>query len=167
MLHKFLYYVTEFSRTIRTSWLVWNSSHLDACVTVIIYWFYIVAFNTEIKNSIIHMTIFLGSTIISHTTKPFIWSKLDKEWRILYHPLKLWKENSDSQQFHQYQNHLSLRTRQWHMVLVIQVLAWDRHKNMAGLNQLMGSNLTSPFRKHAKYISLYFFLRRQHFRQFK
>jgi hypothetical protein len=84
-----------------------------------------------------------------------------------YHPLKLWKENSDGQQFHQYQNHLSLRTRQWHMVLEIQVLAWDRHKNMAGLNQLMGSNLTTPFRKHAKYISLYLFLRRQHFRQFK
>jgi len=26
-----------------------------------------------------------------------------------------------------------------HMTLEIQVLAWDRHKNVVGLNQLMGS----------------------------
>jgi len=25
-----------------------------------------------------------------------------------------------------------------HMMLVIQILAWDRHKNVAGLNRLMG-----------------------------
>jgi hypothetical protein len=28
-----------------------------------------------------------------------------------------------------------------HWTLEIQVLAWDRHNNMAGLNQLMGSQL--------------------------
>jgi len=34
-------------------------------------------------------------------------------------------------------------TKTWHMVLAIQVLAWDKHKNVAGLNQLM--RLQPPF----------------------
>jgi hypothetical protein len=51
-----------------------------------------------------------------------------------------WKE-SDDQQFHQYQqnkqaplasNHY-IQKRPWHMALEIQILVWDRHKNMAGL----------------------------------
>jgi len=40
-------------------------------------------------------------------------------------------------------NHLYLNWTHWtpkgprHMTLEIQVLAWDRHENMVGLNQLM------------------------------
>ena len=49
--------------------------------------------------------------------------------------------NSDSHQFYQYQlrkKNLSPSTqkRSWYMTFEIQVLAWDRHKNVAGLNQL-------------------------------
>jgi hypothetical protein len=60
----------------------------------------------------------------------------------------LWKEslNSDGQQFHQYQQNeqLSLTFIQWtqknpwHMTLEIQILDWDRHKTVAGLNWLSG-----------------------------
>ena len=63
---------------------------------------------------------------------------------------ELWKEslNSDSQVI----NSTNIKSDQspvslahwtqkipWHMTLEMQVLAWDRHKNMAGLNWLMGS----------------------------
>ena len=64
------------------------------------------------------------------------------------HEEDLWIESldSDGQQFHQYQqnkvtSHLkSLNTkRPWHMALEIQILTWDRHTNMAEVNQLLGS----------------------------
>jgi hypothetical protein len=66
----------------------------------------------------------------------------------------LWKEslNSDSHQFHQYQqnktnNYLSsklnsLNTKDhdmWHEMLKIQILALDRHKNVAGVNRVDGT----------------------------
>jgi hypothetical protein len=59
--------------------------------------------------------------------------------------------NSDGQQFHQLSTERtitsqlnSLNTKNimhgvWRMTLEIQVLAWERHKNVAGLNWLMGS----------------------------
>ena len=72
---------------------------------------------------------------------------------------KLWTESldSDGQQFHKYQQNkkspftLTHRTqnRPQHIMLEIQVLAWDKHNNVAGLNQLMGS-LPSP---HDNWIS--------------
>ena len=59
----------------------------------------------------------------------------------------LWKEslNSNGEQFHQYQQNKQspFTLTHWtykrprHM-MEIQVLAWDRHKHVAGLNQLMG-----------------------------
>jgi len=56
----------------------------------------------------------------------------------------IWKEslNSDDQQLHQYQQSKQppLTTkRPRHMVLTFQALDLDRHKNVAGLNLLMGS----------------------------
>jgi len=36
-------------------------------------------------------------------------------------------------------NSLNITKRPWHMMLEIQVLTWDRHKNVVGLNRLMGS----------------------------
>jgi hypothetical protein len=50
-----------------------------------------------------------------------------------------WKErlSIDGQQFHQYQqNYLNI-------TLEFQFLAWDRHINVVGLNQLMGSQASS------------------------
>jgi len=58
--------------------------------------------------------------------------------------------NSDSKQFQQYpQNEQPplYVLNQWtqkrprHLPVEIQILAWDRYENVAGLNQLMGSNL--------------------------
>ena len=41
-------------------------------------------------------------------------------------------------------NHLiEHKKRSWHMMLEIQILAWDRHKNVAEWNLLMGSQLSS------------------------
>jgi hypothetical protein len=57
--------------------------------------------------------------------------------------------NGDGQQFHQYKQngkkipfHLkSLNTkRQRHVMLEIQILAWDRRKNVAELKRLVGSH---------------------------
>jgi hypothetical protein len=56
-------------------------------------------------------------------------------------------------------NHLSLQTiepeRPQHMVLEIQILAWDRHNNVAELNWLMGSQslliIGSPYLNLIKY----------------
>ena len=63
----------------------------------------------------------------------------------------LWKESLkiDDHQFHQYQQNkqspLILARRTWniprHMTLEIQVLAWDRHTNVSGLDRLMGSRI--------------------------
>ena len=62
-------------------------------------------------------------------------------------PIILWKESlhSDGKKFHQFinktNNHLSLlniKKMLLEMMLQIQVMPWDRHKNVAGLNQLMG-----------------------------
>jgi hypothetical protein len=65
----------------------------------------------------------------------------------------LWKErlNSDDHHFHQYQQNKQLpfilteltehKKRPWHMMLEIQVLVWDSHKNVVGFNQLMWSNI--------------------------
>jgi len=54
--------------------------------------------------------------------------------------------NCDGQQFHQYQQNKQSPITSTHLTLkkntttyVLQVLAWDRHKDVAGLNQLMGS----------------------------
>jgi len=60
----------------------------------------------------------------------------------------LWKEslNNDGHQFHQYQQNNELTEYKkipQHMTLEIQVLAWDRHKNVTGLNYLMGPQQTS------------------------
>jgi len=71
--------------------------------------------------------------------------------------------NSDSQQFYQYQQNKQspltithwTQKRPWHMALEIQVLAWDRHKNVEGLNRLIGSQFINWL--HWKYI------RRPHF----
>jgi hypothetical protein len=46
--------------------------------------------------------------------------------------------HSDNYQTHQY-TILNLWYRPRHMALVIQDLTWDRPNNVAGLNQLMGS----------------------------
>ena len=61
----------------------------------------------------------------------------------------LWRErfNTDGQQFYQYQqseqSSLTLthcrQKRRWHATLKIQVRAWDRHRNVAELNLLIGS----------------------------
>ena len=59
--------------------------------------------------------------------------------------------NSDGQEFHQYQqtelpHHTSnnrAQKRPQHMTLEIQVLAWDRHKHVVGLN-LLNSSHPSP-----------------------
>ena len=51
---------------------------------------------------------------------------------------------SDGQQFHQYEhppltsNHWT-QNRKWCVQLEIQVLAWDKHKYVAGLNRFIGS----------------------------
>ena len=65
----------------------------------------------------------------------------------------LWEEslNSDGRQFHKKYKHLSPKIIE-HMTLGIQVLAWDRHKNVEGLNPLWDSILPSPFHRR------YFFL---------
>ena len=65
------------------------------------------------------------------------------------HKLKLWKKslNSDGHQFHQFQQNdqsplifnLFSTKRTWPTTLETQVLVWYRHKEVAGLNQLMGS----------------------------
>jgi hypothetical protein len=60
--------------------------------------------------------------------------------------------NNDFQQFLQYQKNeqstliLTQLTENRHMTLKIQVLPWDKHKNMTGLNRLMGFKLF-PFDK--------------------
>jgi len=56
--------------------------------------------------------------------------------------------NDYGHQFHEYQQneHSPLilteltehKERSWHMTSIIQILAWDRHKNVAVLNRLMG-----------------------------
>ena len=44
--------------------------------------------------------------------------------------------NNDGQQFHQLQHNEQLnKKRSQHMMLEIQVLVWDRHKNVAGLKK--------------------------------
>jgi hypothetical protein len=65
--------------------------------------------------------------------------------------IKIYDENCDGQQFHQYQqikqlllNIRSLNTKKDHNIWQeMQILAWNRHRNMAELNQLMGSQLSS------------------------
>ena len=51
--------------------------------------------------------------------------------------------NSDGHQFHHYQQHLILthciQKKPWHMTLEIQVLAWDRHKNVASETPTLSS----------------------------
>jgi hypothetical protein len=42
-----------------------------------------------------------------------------------------------------------------HMMLEIQVLAWDRHKHVAGLNQLMGSQIF-PFDNWVSMLTILF-----------
>jgi len=76
------------------------------------------------------------------------------EFEVHANKLILWEAslNSDGQQFHQYQQNaqspLALtqwtHIKPWPMTLEIQVLAWDRHKHVAGLNRLMGLQC-SPF----------------------
>ena len=82
------------------------------------------------------------------------------EWFLLYPDIcnyhiyicKLWKESlsRDGKQFHQYQqNQQSNRVTEhkkgghMHMTLNIHILAWDRQKNVSGINRLM-EYLTSP-----------------------
>ena len=53
--------------------------------------------------------------------------------------------NSDGQQFHQYQKNkqpslpliIEHKKSPWHMPMEIQVLAWDRHRNVTGLNRFI------------------------------
>ena len=64
---------------------------------------------------------------------------------------KLWKNSlkSDGQQYHSYQQNqysyvtLTHWTQKYHISLEIQVLSWDKHTPMAGLNLLMGSQPSS------------------------
>ena len=60
---------------------------------------------------------------------------------------KVLNSDTDSKQFHQYQKNKTITfhlkslniKRPSHVMLEIQILAWDRHKDMTGLNWLMGS----------------------------
>jgi len=54
------------------------------------------------------------------------------------------KLNNDGKKIHQYQQNKQTalsehKKRSWHTVLEIQVIDWDRNKNVVALNQLMGS----------------------------
>ena len=61
--------------------------------------------------------------------------------------VELWKEslNNDGQQLHQYQQNeqppLTSNNTTTYRVLEIKVLDWDRHKNVTGINLLMGPSL--------------------------
>ena len=77
----------------------------------------------------------------------------------------LWKEslNSNGEQFHQYQQNKQssftwthwTQKRPQHMMLEIQVLAWDSHTHVAGLNQLMGSQIF-PFDNWVSMLTILF-----------
>ena len=55
-----------------------------------------------------------------------------KQWSSIFH---LHQQNEQQP----VTSHWTKKKRPWHMSMEIQVLAWDWHKNMVGLNQLMGS----------------------------
>jgi len=82
---------------------------------------------------------YIATSILMKGSKMFLLlSEIDKQQ--IYHEKKV-----DCQQFHRYHktNELSPLTsnnytkRPQHMALEIQVLAWDRLKNVVGLNRLM------------------------------
>ena len=61
--------------------------------------------------------------------------------------LGVWKEslNCDGPQFHKTNNHLSPHLKHknpQHITLEIHVLSWERHKNVEGLNLIMGLQST-------------------------
>ena len=90
----------------------------------------------------------LSSFLCKHLSKSQV-SNNTNHW---YTKLRKESLNSDGHQFHQYQQNEqspliptdSLKTKkvQNDMTLEIQVLAWDRYKNVTGLNRLMGSQLS-------------------------
>ena len=87
------------------------------------------------------------------------------KWHHMY--ILLWKEhqNTDGQQFHQYQqneepfltsNHWTQK-RSWHMMWEIWVLDWNSHKLVAGLNQLMGSQPTLLINRYCDAFDIFYF----------
>jgi hypothetical protein len=81
-------------------------------------------------------------------TQVYIFSMIKLKLRDIGNCYKwLWKESlyKDGQQFHPYQQNeqsfqlMEHKKRQRHMTLEIQILVWDRHKIVVGLNRLIGS----------------------------
>ena len=79
------------------------------------------------------------STKSTITSKQW-WSQFNQYQQRVQSPLNIDGHNITN--INKLNNHISsLLTEHWtHEILEIQILAWDRHTNVAGVNRLMGSN---------------------------